>query len=336
MHQFRSPLFWVLAGFLLVGSAALALGQGFDPSMFGLPPRLGSGDAMSTRDLGMGAISSCLDDVQYPNPALAGFHRTTDAGVREMGTVFEQGPSMDSTMLHFERPLHVGTDGFQVTALEMSTSNQGGLSVPELGPVNTDMTDKEIVVDYGRRVGRRTAVGLSVLGGEQSDLSMNAVEGPMLLNLKANAGFGFRIGAVQEWGPGDYAGVLYSNSQNNVSAIVNEVASRPVYHGDELNVGAAHHIMKNVVAAVEFERGTTSRGAYLGATDLWHFGAEYAPNAQWAVRAGAQGGQPTAGVGYAGRHWHADYAFIQNLNDNDFHALFGSSETHAVHLTYLW
>jgi hypothetical protein len=284
----------------------------------------------------MGAITSCLDDVQYPNPALAGFHRTTDLGVRGMRTDFAHGPVVDSALLHYERPLHLGRDGFQVTALDM-TSSRGATPFPGMGTVNTDMTDKEIVVDYGRRIGPRTAAGLSVLGGEQSDLTFNTPEG-QLLNLKANAGFGYRVGLAQEWGRGDYAGILYSYSQNNVDASGQMLGgfSRVIFHGDELNVGAAHHLTKRLVAAVEFERGTTSRGDFLSGEDLWHFGAEYAANRQWAVRAGAAGGQPTVGLGYAGRRWHADYAYLHNLNDADFHALFGSSETHALHVTYLW
>jgi hypothetical protein len=255
-----------------------------------------------------------------------------------MRTDFEHGPVVSSLMLHYERPLRPGTDGFQVTALDM-TSSRGATPLQGMGIVNTDMTDKEVVVDYGHRMGPRTMAGLSVLGGEQSNLTLTAPGVGLLAGLKANAGFGWRVGVAQEWGRRDYIGVVYSYSQNNVDTNgegLGGVPGRVVYHGDQLNVGAAHHLTPQLVAAVEFERGTTSRGDFLSAEDLWHFGAEYAPSRQWAVRAGAAGGQPTAGVGYRDRRWHADYAYLRNINDSDFHALFGSSDTHAVHVTYCW
>ena len=338
MHPLRSSFVWILIALLLAGAAGLALGQGIPTSAFGLAPRLGSGDAMSTRDLGMGAISSCLYDVQYPNPAFCAIHRTTDVGFRGMQTDFSHGPRVDSGMIHYEHPLHPGVDGFQITGLDM-TSGRGATPLGPSEIVNTDMTDKEIIVDYGRRLGSSTIAGLSVLGGEQSDVSF-ATPGGSLQDLKSNAGFGFRVGAAQEWGPGDYVGVLYSNSQNNIDASGMEElpsgSTRVIYHGDDLNVGVAHHIGSQVVAAVEFERGTTSRGDYLSGEDVWHFGVEYTPARQWALRAGAAGGEPTLGIGFADSRWQLDYAYLHNLNDADFNAFFGSSETHALHVTYVF
>jgi hypothetical protein len=341
MHPLRSSLVVILAALLLAGATGLALGQaGIPTSAFGLAPRIGSGDAMSTRDLAMGAISSCLYDVQFPNPAFCGVNRLTDVGLRGMETDFSHGPRLESAMLHYEHPLHPGIDGFQITALTMDS----GRGATPLGPeetVNTDMTDKEIIVDYGHSFGSRTVAGLSVLGGEQSVVAFNTPEGP-LQALKSNAGFGFRLGAAQRWGgPGDYLGFIYSNSQNNVDASGMEEEgtggfARVVYHGDDLNVGAAHHIGSKVLAAVEFERGTTSRGSYLSGEDVWHFGLEYTPERPWAVRFGVAGGEPTAGLGYAQGRWRVDYAYLHDLNDADFHSFFGNSVTNALHVTYLF
>ena len=346
MHRSRPWFIRLVAVCLLLalaGSAALCQGPPppFGAEAFGIPSRFGSAAPTSTRQLALGAVVGCVDDVQFANPAFAAVRTVTDASVRLNRTDFDAGPRITSVHLHLARPLRVGRSGFQVSWLDLNSSD-GDMILPGPTPipVKVDMSENVLVVDYGRRVGAKSTAGLSVLGFQNVDFSMTPPVGPALIALDAKADYGGRLGAAYEYQPGDYLGILYNFAQHTVDAnglFLGGVPSSPVYHDDLLIVGMSyHHPCDRFMAVGEFHHGGIKRGDFLAVTNAWHVGAEYLVTPGLAVRVGKSDGSLTYGAGYAARRWHLDYAHIQNWNGGAVGQLFGGSDTDSLQATLEW
>ncbi len=332
---FTLPL---VVSLLLALDCTAALCQGIGPEAFGIPARFGSAAPTSTRQLAMGALVGCVDDIQFANPAFAASRQVADADVRVNRTDFDAGPRINSLHLHYAQPLRLGHSGFQVGWLDLSSSN-GQMILPGLGPVKVDMSERAMVVDYGRRVGAKSTAGMSVLGFHRVNFSLTPPVGPALIDLEAKADFGGRFGAAYEYQPGDYLGFLYSFAQHTVKAnglMLGGVPSSPVYHDDLLIVGMSYHVTPRLLTAGEFHRGSIRRGSFLNTTNAWHVGAEYLATPGLALRAGKSDGSLTYGAGYGGRHWHLDYAHIQDWNNGAVGPLFGGSSTDSLQATVEW
>jgi len=247
-------------------------------------------------------------------------------------------------MGHVTYPLEANRRGLQLTAMSL-TSSHGEMMVPLAGPVEADMSETAMVVDYGHRLGERWTAGLSVLGFENVGLNFTSGFGPVLANIDDSAKWGFRGGLSYEWAPGDFVGLLYSFSRDGViysQSIPEGLAPEALrtasfdFDSSQLALGVSRHLAPNCLLAAEFQHGVTSFHSRKAYGDTWHVGAEYGPAPGWALRLGAINFDFSCGVGYAGPHWRADYAFINGWNSDDVGRLFGGSATHSVQVIYNW
>ena len=337
MTKTRSRFVWPLVPLLLLAAAWAACGQGLGPEVYGIVAEFGMSAPTPTRQLGMGAPITCLDDVQYANPAFAAVRRVSDASVRLNLTDLERGPLLTSVLANYSYALHPGQSGLQFSVLDLSSSG-GDTVLPGLGPVTVDMSENAFVVDYGRRLGEKLTGGLSVLGSNRVELHVDNPLAP-LLDLGTRMDYGGRVGLAYEWLPGDFLGLLYSFAQDTVhtnGAMTGGVERRTIFHSDQLAVGASRHLNSEVLVMVEFQRATLRNASFHRSVESWQLGGEYQVTPQWALRAGSDDGAPTFGLGYSDSRWRVDYAFLQDWKYASSGRLFGGSDTHSVQASYCW
>ena len=295
------------------------------------------GTPATSRILAMGGELTCVSDRQFSNPAFAAVETRPAVGLRYNSTGFERGPSVTSLLGSYYHPLRSGQDGLQLTMLTLSGEG-GGLALPGVGAVKTNMMSNAWVVDYGRRVAPKATVGLSILGHERVGLRFTPPLGPALFNLEATANYGARIGGAYEWQPGDFLGLMWNASRENVTTS-GAMASKPGFsHADSSQVafGASHHFTPQLLAALEFQWGRINTGSMVGTSNEWHAGAEYQAPGGWALRAGVSDHSPTFGAGYGKGRWRADYTFINDWKSSRVENLFGGSDTHSLQVVYGW
>jgi hypothetical protein len=306
------------------------------PVMYQLVQQFGMANPVSTRLLGMGAITSCVNDVPFANAAFAAALDTSEAGVRYSTTSFDNGPTLSTAELHYTAALHPRQSGLQLSVLD-STSGGDPVNMGLLGPVQIDMTERGFVVDYGRRLNRRLCAGLSVLGYERTQTTWTGLPGAYF-DVVGKASYGGRLGASYEWQPGDYFGAIYNFSQDDVdvSGLLIGPPASLTFRSTQLSLGGSYHVIPKLMVAAEYQRGTVDGGGISAGGTEWHFGAEYQAAPQWALRAGLADHAPTFGIGYQGGRWQAAYAFIHNWNGQNIGPLLGGSDTHSLHVTYSW
>ncbi|HUS81158.1 MAG TPA: hypothetical protein VM283_07815 [Armatimonadota bacterium] len=314
-----------------------ALGQAVGPEAYAMASVFGMSSTTPTRQLGMGAPSSCVSDIQCVNPAFAADTQTPDAGLRFVTTDFERGPRITSYLVHGAYPLRPGESGLQLTWLTLDSSG-GNIMLPGVGPATAGMSEHGLVVVYGHRLNDQLCGGMSVLGSQRSSFDFTPPLGPALANIRGKASWGLRGGLTYEWAPGDYLGVVYGYSQNDVTAngLMFPTPFAGTFHSDQIAVGASGHVTPELLAVIEYREGSTSSGQIESSTASWQFGAEYQAAPEWAVRAGLTDQNPTFGVGYEGPTWRVDYAFISDWHDDSAGRLFGGSETHSLQVIGSW
>lgn len=349
MTSLRPYLVGALAASLLL--AVMSTGaycQGITPDAYGIPAEFGMGTPTTTRQLGMGAPISCVADVQCSNPAFVPLLKDPQTGARLTMTNLDNGPTLTSFMGYHVQPLKPGRTGLQLLVLTVNTSD-APTTFPGLGTVNNSMSEDAFIVDYGRRLTDRFTAGLGVLGYERTTFALTPNLGlaqtiPPLVDLRSRAGLGLRAGMAYEWQPGDFAGVLYSYSENSVDASGSMMgvgaAQLPVtefeFKSHQIAAGLSYHLRPDLLAVAEYRYGKTVNTVVESSTSSWHFGAEYRTRNGWAVRGGAANGSPTGGVGFANDRWRADYCYISDWNDHAVGQLFGGSETHSVQVGFNW
>lgn len=312
-------------------------GQAMGPELYGLVGDMAMGTPATSRILAMGGELSCLTDGQFSNPAFAAVETQPTIGLRFNSTGLERGPSVTSLLCSYNHPLRPGQDGLQLTVLTL-TGEGGNLALPGLGPINTDMMSNAWVVDYGRRVAPKLTVGLSILGHERVGLRFTPPLRPVLFDLEATANYGARLGAAYEWQPGDFFGLTWNASRENVTTS-GPMASKPgLAHVDssQVSLGASHHFTPQLLAAMEFQWSRLNTGSMVGKSNEWHAGAEYQAPGGWALRAGWSDESPTFGAGYSRGRWRADYTFLNDWKSSRVETLFGGSDTHSVQVVYGW
>ena len=122
----------------------------------------------------------------------------------------------------------------------------------------------------------------------------------------------------------------------DLSGLLVGAPMRMTFHTDLLALGASRHVRPDLLVVAEYQQGRTYNGPARGWLSGWHVGAEYQAPQGVAVRAGLNDGEPTVGLGYARDHWHADYTYMKNWNDDIAGALFGNSDTHQLQAVYAW
>lgn len=336
--RLHSPRVVALCLLLLLAATSLACCQALGPEAFALASRFGVAVPTTARQLAMGATIATLLEPQSANAAFAALRPARAISLRAVQTNFEAGPDLRSLQASYGWPIKPDHSGFQVAWIGMDTAN-GDMLLPGMGPVTLDMSEQGLVVDYGRRVGAKSAAGLSVLGYHRADFSLTPPLGPALIDLEAKADFGGRAGAVYEYQPGDYLSFLYNFAQHTVDAnglLLGGVASSPVYRERLVSFGISYHPTPRLLAVGEYHYGELRRGPFLHTTSAVHLGGEYEVLPGVALRGGKSDGAVTWGAGLHRGNWSVDYAFLRDWNHGSVQALLGTSDTHALQATVEW
>ncbi len=312
--------------------------QGFGPEMFTLPSTFGMSTPISTRQLSMGTVQSCIEDALFVNPAFGPLQRDPNAGARVAVTALERGPDVTSGLGHYVLPLRPNETALGLTVLVLSSSN-GDMTLPEIGPASIGLAERAFVVNYGRRLAERLTAGLSILGYQETEVTLAPPVGRMLLDVRAKADVGLSFGSAWEWAPDSFLGAMYSWSRIGVDT---EGAMVPApmsnrFTGDQFLVGVSRRFGPQWLGAVEYQHcGMHASGFEDSGSDIWSFGAEYTPGGPWSFRAGLADESPTFGFGFNNGAWRADYAFIKDWRDGDLGELFGGSRTHSIQVIGTW
>jgi hypothetical protein len=271
------PLFIVS---LLATYAVPALCQGIET--YALVHPFGLSTATTTRQFGMGGPVSCVWDKSSGNPAFAAAHSQPDAGVRLSTTGFDNGPRLTSEHAWFVTPLREDNSGIQVSLFSLS-SNTGLVTSPiPSNDMTVNMSEEDASIHYGRRLGSRLLGGIGLSPYSRIKLKLAVPGGPTLLDVHAKPDFGARAGFAYQWGAADshdYLGLVYDYYQETADAtgLLVGGSAEEVFHTDFLALGASRHLRSDLLAVAEYQRGSSHRGAYDGALQGWHFGAEYLP-----------------------------------------------------------
>ncbi len=321
---------------LVAGSLPVAaVGQGMESYAFVHP--FGLSAATTTRQSGMGGPISCVQDLGFANPAFAALAAEPNAGLRVSSTSFDQGPDLVSEHAHYILPLRRGRDGLQISLFSLR-SHSGQVLLPGVGSAVAELSEEDVSVHYGRRLSPRLAAGISLSPHTEIGYSLAIPGGPTLIDVEAEADIGARTGLVYAWGTEGHVGVVYDYYQETARArgVALSGPSERVFHSELLAVGASRRVRPDLTAVIEYQTASTFSGATRGSLSGWHLGAEFCPQARYAVRAGLNDSHLTAGLGLAGERWRVDYSFIDRWNDNIAAGLFGGSDTHQLQAIYRW
>ena len=319
---------------MLFGSIAAAQ---FGPEMYGIVGRFGMGTPVPARVLAMGGQVSCVNDNQFANPAFAAVQQESSVGLRVTTTDFANGPDLTSEMVHFTLPIRPNRQGMQISFMNLGSSSNFMMMPVPAGPVNMRMTESALVVDFGQRLTHRLTAGLSVLGYENVSMNITSAMLPVVLaDIHDKASYGFRGGLAYELAPGDFAGVLYNYSRDEVTTSGVAVLPGTNFDSSELVLGVSRHLTPQLLLAAEWQHGALEATGFKSSANTWLFGAEYQATPAWALRAGFSDSNFHCGFGWSGENWRAEYAHISNWNDSDVKQLFGGSDTHSFEVMYRW
>lgn len=322
---------------LLVLSAQVGVCQalpiGIDSYAFVHP--FGLASATTTRQFGMGGPISCVGDLGFGNPAFAATQKSANANLRLSLTDFERGPELVSTHLSAAYPLAPEVNGLQLSLFSLH-SNSGSITVPQVGQGVIELSEEDISLHYGHRIRPRLTAGIGLSPFTEIELALGAQGGPRLMNIKAEADIGARLGLAYEKAPGQYLGLVYDYYQETIQATGVAGSVRRVFHTDLLALGISHHVVPRWLVVAEYQRGRSFDGPTRNSLCGWHLGAEYHPLPAYALRAGLNDGRLNLGIGYAHRGWRVDYAFMNRWNDDIARGLFGGSDTHQLQVIAGW
>ena len=309
--------------------------------MYAVAHPFGLASATTARQFGMGGPISCVWDRGFANPAFAGLQQEPNAGVRYSATGFDAGPSLNTLHAHYVHPLPGDAGGLQLSVLRLRSGSGTAPAPPPLGgDVTVKLSEDDIALHYGRRVGPGWAAGISVTPYSRINVSLTHPALGTLLDVEAKADIGARLGAVHEFAPGSFAGLVvdrYRETAQGHSLAFGGGSARRTFTSELLAVGISHRVRPDVLGAVEYCTARTSRGSVRESLSGWRLGAEYRPvGMPYAARAGLNDKRPTFGLGYDDRQWQVDYAFMSRWNDDIAAGQFGGSDTHQVQATYHW
>jgi len=307
--------------------AAQVAGYGV-PHLFGLPT------ATTTRLFGMGGITACIPDSGFPNPAFAGDLTTQNAGARYSLTDFDLGLKLKGLQGWYSTP--VGShDGIQVLAFWLDSDPGTVLTVG--GALTGRMYEGDISIHYGRRVHDQVLVGigLSPVLSTATELT-NPVGGGIVQTLQSRVGIGARLGAVYEFDADSRLGIIVDRYTEDVTMVAPVVVGPIEFDAWEYAFGVSHRVSPRLLVAAEWCELRNKANTVESIASGWHFGAEYNINPDATLRVGSNDGQLSAGFGYDGGRWAANYAYIKDWNNDLVGAALGGSDTQQIEVTTSW
>ncbi len=299
------------------------------PHLFALPT------ATTTRLFGMGGFVTCIKDVGFGNPAYAATVTSHQSLARYSATDFDGGLKMKGMQVSYAQPLRPGRSGWQVTYFDLD-SNQGWVSAGGATALAT-YEEQDLAVHYGQRIGERWMLGLGLSPLFDTEANYFVPGPPLGERLKSDVDFGFRIGALYEVDELSQLGFIYDTYDEDVSWSGTMLpAGSAGFDSEEIAIGVSRQVSEQVLAAIEWQQLTTEGVSVKMGDSGFRFGAEVALNEAWTARGGWNDGALSLGAGWARDGWSAQYAFIDDWNDDMVGASLGGSDTHQFEVRRQW
>jgi len=212
-----------------------------------------------------------------------------------------------------------------------------------VAPAGLALSESDWGGSYGRRVGRRLAVGLTIAG----DVSVNwdlaiapGVLGPgptpvMSLSSAPRSGVsGARIGALYQATDDLRLGLLCSvgGTDVTVTAPMSPPPNQFVigYDSWDVRIGGAYRLTPRTTVALDMQDGHLSGASVAEHSVMWYGGLEQRIGSGLAIRFGDSDGSFTAGFGYGDGRWGLDYAFVDDLWRASLEPIYGDMSGHFV------
>jgi hypothetical protein len=317
---------------LAVAPALAQLSPYATPHLFALPT------AATTRLFGMGGFVTCVPDLGFANPAFAGTLQTSSAVARISDTDFDSGLNLRAVQASTALPLEANRQGLQITLLKLDTRS-AGLTPGPFASLSADFSEEDLALHYGYRPNPDWAVGVGVSPRFRADSNLRSpLTGDLLTHFHSSAKFGFRLGAVYQLPQDGWAGFVFDDYKEDVSAS-GAAFPAPVsasFRSQEIALGVSRRLSDKVLAAVEWQQlNTKGNGERVGDAGF-RAGLEFQPEPNWALRVGSNDGAFSAGVGAEKDNWSFQYAYLKDWNKDSVRTAFGDSDTHQFEVRYRW
>jgi len=332
--QQRELVFFVVVVLLAICSVP---GWTQGPETYALPHLFGLPNATPTRVSGMGGIMTCVQGDGFPNPAFAGALESAHAGAGYSLTDYDTGLKLKGTQVWVNSPLGDGGEGLQIIGHHLD-SNRGQVSVGAV-PLAFSMHENDLAFHYGRRFGEYWLVGLGFSPVLHTTTNYySPLDGSVVAHLDSSAGFGGRVGALYQFQPEGFAGLIFDRYTEdvNLSSVLLPAPMAVEFTSTELAFGVSSRLNERVLGAVEWGELRSKSGALESKTSGLRLGAEFAAAENVQVRAGLNDGSLWLGAGYQSEAWKVEYAYGRDWNDDAVGAVLGGSDTHQVEATCTW
>jgi len=316
-------------------AAVPACSQG--PETYATPHLYALPGATTTRLFGMGGIAACVQDTGFPNPAFAGNLDVSHAGLRYSVTDFDMGLKLKCAEAWGNTPLAGGGQGIQLIGFNLD-SNRGVVNTPS-GPVAITMSEDDLAVHYGRRLSDQWLLGLGFSPVLNTTTNLySPLDGSPVGRLDSEVGFGLRFGALYEYEPDSFVGLIFDRYTEDVTMtsvalpapIAAEFTSRSFF------LGVSGRLDERTLGAIEWGELRSKSGTMKTSTSGLRSGIEYAATDELDARAGINDGSPSLGLGYHAQGWTANYAYLSDWNEDAVAAALGGSDTHQLEATFTW
>lgn len=304
------------------------------PEMYAVPHLFALSTATTTRQFGMGGITTSLQDVGFPNAAFAGALELSQAAVRYSCTDFGSGLKLRGTQAWYATPLS-DNDGLQILGFHLD-SNRGGLTAPGL---LIETGEEDIAVHYGRRISDRWLAGVGIAPVLKTTTRLFDTAGNQLASWDSKATWGMRVGALYQHDHDGYVGAIFDYYNEDVTfrpPAPGAPASELSFDSTTIALGASGRLGEDVTGAIEWMQLRSSSGDFRSTAAGLHLGLEYEATPEVLVRAGSNAGALTFGAGYGREGWVVNYAYISDWNKDEVGDLFGGSDTHQIEVGRYW
>jgi hypothetical protein len=335
-HTVARPLLicFIVTAALLTGLPLTADAQG--PESYGVPHLFALPTATTARQFGMGGVTTCIEDVGFPNPAFAGMLDSERAGLRVAQTDFDGGLQLTGTQAWYATP--VGADqGIQVIGFFLDSDR--GTVMTAAGGLPGTIEETDIAVHYGARLSEKWLVGAGISPILESETRLlNPVNGDVVSFSDSEATLGFRAGALYQYADEGFAGFVFDWYTEDVTFQAPPMPAPEEFDftSTEWALGVSGRLAERFLGAVEWMELKSEDGGFKAKSEGLHLGVEYEATPRVALRAGSNDGGLSLGAGYSGDEWVANYAYINDWNDDAVGAAFGDSDTHQLEIGYYW
>ncbi len=307
------------------------------PEGYGAPHLFALPTSTTTRQFGMGGVSTCVEDIGFPNPAFAGMLQGSQGGVRMSCTQFDNdGLKLTGTQAWYAMPIGEG-EGMQFLGFKLD-SDRGAIMTPA-GALPGTVEETDLALHYGRRLSDRWLVGVGVSPVLETKTQLfNPANGSVLSFSKSEANLGGRVGALYQMDDDGFVGFVFDWYTEDVRFQAPPMPAPQTFDftSTEWALGVSRRIADNVIGAIEWMELKSEDGALRSKSEGLHFGVEYEAAPGVAVRAGSNDGSLSLGAGCSRDDWVVNYAYIKDWNDDAVGAAFGGSNTHQLEIGGYW